>query len=278
MTSRGVADLALAVRYGRTRLIRSVVSAPFAVQRALYLDDHIPDMAFVILANPGPGILQGDRLTISVEALPDSKAHITDQSASKVHAMPDYPATQDTTLTVGDRAYLEFLPEPVIPFEGARIGLATDVIVAAGGTLVYQEIIAPGRSAFEENLNYEYLQNLLRISRPNGRLMHQEAYRLQPRARSPRSSIVLGFTETPVFGSLLIVTSLVEAKTLRDVLRQVWVGERVKVGVSTLPLRCGVGIKVIGSRLHEVKSTLTTLASRARERILGFALPSCRKY
>ncbi len=123
--TQGLADLELAVRGERTCLARKRVAPPLVVQRALYLDQALPDMAFIYLANPTAGILQGDHLKIRVKVAPGAKAHLTTQSATKVFAMPDGSALQETELTVEKGGYLEYLPDQLIPFRGARFSQRT---------------------------------------------------------------------------------------------------------------------------------------------------------
>ena len=143
-TSLGVAELAFGFRHGRTRLVTSMVRAPFVVQRPFYLDSVHDEMAFVFLANPTAGIFQGDIQRISVAVGPAARAHGTNQSATKVHAMPEGFAWQETELLIENDGYLEYLPEPIIPFKGARFGQRTRITVASTGSLLYGEILHRG--------------------------------------------------------------------------------------------------------------------------------------
>lgn len=276
-TGRGAVDLTLASRSGRTRIVERWATWPLAIQRALYLDDRLRDMAFVMLVNPGPGILQGDHQTIRVEVKANARAHVTNQSATKLHRMPDSGAAVQTTLIVGDGAHLEYLPEPVIPFAGTRITQQTRITVASSGTLFFWEITAPGRVAFGESLEYEHLRNDLTISRPDGQALCREAFLLQPRLRSLRSAVVAGPVDHPTLGSLWIVSSRPDAAVLRDRLREAPIPDGARVGITTLPFDAGVGVKVIGPQLQVVKSILTSLAARARDLALGSPLTLCRK-
>ncbi len=293
----GSACLTFAVRDGRTRLVRSRIRPPLAVQRALYLDDLLPGMAFVFLANPTAGIFQGDRQRITVEVQPGAKAHVTNQSASKIHAMPDSSASQDTNLAVADNAYLEYLPEPLIPFRGSRFRQETHITVSDTGTLLYADITAPGRVARGEALDYDCLENRLTVSRPGGGPsdvepfcsvpLYHEAYRLEPRTSRLRTSAVLGKFDAPTLGSLLIVTGIIPAPELAEKLRKVinsaadkceGISRELNLGATCLPGDCGVGIKVIGAETQAVKSALTMLASAARRLLIGAPLPPSRKY
>jgi hypothetical protein len=50
------------------------------------------------------------------------------------------------------------------------------------------------------------------------------------------------------------------------------------IGATCLPGDCGVGIRVIGAEVQQVKSVLTMLASSARLQLIGAPLPPSRKY
>ena len=53
-------------------------------------------------------------------------------------------------------------PEPLIPFEGARFRQRTSITVAATATLMYWEILSPGRTAVGEGFAYDCLEHTLR--------------------------------------------------------------------------------------------------------------------
>ncbi len=293
----GLADLTFAVRHGRTRLVKSRVHPPLAVQRAMYLDNLLPDMAFVFVANPTAGIFQGDHQRITVEVQPGAITHVSNQSATKIHAMPDSAAYQYTNLSVADNSYLEYLPEPLIPFRGSRFRQETRITVSEAGSLLYAEITAPGRVARGEVLEYDWLDTRLTVSRPScaplcggpvyGEPIYHEAYRLEPQANHLRTSAVLGKYDAPTLGSLLIITATIPAPELAAELRKVinpsvdgieGMSLDLSIGATCLPGDCGVGIKVIGPGTQAVKSALTLLASASRRLLIGSPLPPSRKY
>ena len=292
---KGLADLT--VRHGRTRLVKSRVHPPLAVQRALYLDNHLPDMAFVFVANPTAGIFQGDHQRIAVEVQPGARAHVTNQSATKIHVMPDSAAYQYTNLSVADNSYLEYLPEPLIPFRGSRFRQETRITVSETGSLLYSEITTPGRVAHGEVLDYDWLDTRLKVFRPScgptdgspgyGDPIYYEACRLEPKANPLQTAAVLGKNDAPTLGSLLIITAVIPAPDLVAELRRVInpaengveaMSSDLSIGATCLPGDCGVGIKVIGPGTQAVKSALTLIASASRRLLIGSPLPPPRKY
>ena len=89
--------------------------APYMAQRALYCDDGVPGLAHVFMITTTGCLLQGDRLALEIQLGPRAQAHVTTQSATKIHTMDANYAAQTQTITLGEDSYLELLPDPLIP-------------------------------------------------------------------------------------------------------------------------------------------------------------------
>lgn len=109
------------------------------------------------LHNVSGGILGGDQLTVSACLEESTQVQLTSTGATRVYRhRPDYTiATQLTHLQVRQGALLEYLPDPLIPFAGARFRQQTRIELAADAGLFYWEIIAPGREAHNELFAYD---------------------------------------------------------------------------------------------------------------------------
>ena len=284
---QGVADLTLALRQGRTRLARCRTRPPLVVQRALYPDEALPDMAFVYLANPSGGLFQGDQIDVSVQVASGAKAHVTTQNATKVYTMPGGAAHQSVSLSVADDGYLEYMPDAIIPFKDAHLVQETTIEVAPGGTLLYWEIIAPGRVAMGESFDYTRLTNRLTVQGHLGQPTYREAYSLSPKSLSPLGLGVLGrepadsrqLPTARTLGSMLILANVPGVgpllEKLQDAVRS-W--NDVKAGVGRLPQGDGLAVKVIGAETATVQRALTRSWSLARKQLMGKDVPSLRKY
>jgi urease accessory protein len=279
----GLADLELAVRGGVTRLVKSHINPPLLVQRALYLDPALPDMAFVYLVNSTAGILQGDRLRVDVEVAEGAKAHLTTPSATKIFAMPNGAAHQETQMTVGNGAYLEYLPDQIIPFSGARFSQSTSITVAPDATLIYGEIISPGRVDRGETLAYDCLKSRLAINGSDGAPIYHENFSITPQARFPMGIGILGSGTAPTLGTLLAVTGAPVAAALLDRIRGCLedlkgVDEGSRFGVTLLPGGAGVALKITAPSAGMIRNTLRVAWHEVRQETLGVGLPDLRKY
>ena len=101
-------------------------------------------------------VVQGDRLDIAITVGAGAMAHITTQSATKIHQMDANFAAQSQQLILADHAYLELLPGPVIPHRHSRFRTHSQAIVAASATLIYAEILLPGRKYHGAGELFEY--------------------------------------------------------------------------------------------------------------------------
>ena len=283
----GVADLTLEVRAGRTRLTGARTKPPLQVQHTLYPDDSAPDMAYVFLANPTGGLLENDRHEISVSVGAGARGHVTTQSATKVHTMPHGAAVQRIALNVAGGGYLEYLPDPLIPFRNASLVQRVDITVEPGAALVYCDTITPGRVARGEAFQYRRLSNRLAVRRQEAHPVYHEAFDITPDADGlpgvgTLASLCQNVAEDaapPTLGSLLILCDSPKSGVILDQAREHLARNRdVQAGASLLPDAAGVGVKMIGADCSAVQAAAHGVWSIARRALLGTTPQSRRKY
>ncbi len=283
----GSVELVLEQRAGQTRLTHCRTRPPLLVQQALYPDEAAPDLAHVFLANPTGGLLQNDRHHIAVSVGDGARAHVTTQSATKAYTMPEGVAEQRVSLNVASGGYLEYLPDPLIPYQDASLIQEIEITCEPGGALLFSDVIAPGRVAMGESFRFRRLSNRLTLWGRGGRPVYREAFDLDPRAGDLTGTGVLGFggrqdaddASARTLGSMLIVCDSRCAVSMLDQVRHA-LGQcpRVRAGCSMLPDSHGVGVKMIGRDCASVQTALKRVWSIARWELLGVAAPALRKY
>lgn len=122
---------------GETYLARQYAGFPFHVSRALQLDEEPAGMATVVLQSLGAGLLQGDRLTMAIEARAGASAHVTTQGSSVAHAMVREEARQDARIVVRQGAFLEYLPRPMILFPQADVTTSLEIVLHRDATAMW---------------------------------------------------------------------------------------------------------------------------------------------
>ena len=282
-TYQGSVELTLAQRDGRTRLVRSRTRPPLQVQRTLYPDQGLPHLALVMLANPTGGIFQDDHHRISVVVEPGAAAHLTTQSSTKVYSMPNGQARQDVHLEVAAGGYLEYLPDPVIPYQNSDLEQHTTLSVAPGGTLVFRDILTPGRIAMGESFRYRRIANHLESLEGKGHTAYRESFEIVPSRHSPLARGVLGVPpaghQGNTLGSMLVISDAPHLQALLEEIQEALPRcQGVSAGATRLPNGAGLGIRAIGPETAAVQAAFKHCWGLIRRHMLAVDLPYLRKY
>ena len=247
---------------------------PFIAQRALYPDTSLPDQAWVFIITTTGCVLQGDRFAFDVSVGPGARAHVTTQSATKIHSMDANYAVQAQTVTLADDSYLELLPEPLIPHRRARFLSDTRITMAPTASLLYAEIVQPGRKYHHaaEAFGATLLSLAVEAKRPDGRLLCSEKLLIEPASRPVRQTGVMG--EFDVFGNVLLLTppdcaQRIHARVEADLDLEAGVAS----GACVLPNDAGLIFKALGRETAQVKAEVRKFWGIAREEITGKPLP-----
>jgi urease accessory protein len=162
----------------RTVLSESCCEAPLKVVRAFALADGA---ALVHLHNVSGGLLGDDHLLLSVRLRENAKVQLTTTGATRIYRAREAasPATQQTEISLAANSFLEYLPDPIIPFAGARFSQRTTIQLGSGAGLFWWEILAPGREAHGELFDYDSVEMKSDVI-AEGRLISRERVKLEP--------------------------------------------------------------------------------------------------
>lgn len=168
----GVLELALACdEHGRTGVADLFQRDPC---RALFPYPETDDLFQAVMLTTSGGLTGGDRVAARVSARPAARALVTTQAAEKIYRARDEAAELAVNLTVGAGAWLEWLPQETILFEGARFRRETHVELAETARLLAAEIVVFGRTARGERITVGEYRDRWRIRR-GGRLIWADA-------------------------------------------------------------------------------------------------------
>ena len=261
-------------RDGRTILADLDSRTPFLAQRALHCDDALPDMAWLFMITTGGCVLQGDRLALDVFLGPGARAHVTTQSATKVHSMDANFAQQTQSFTLGEGTYLEFLPDPLIPHRQARFANDTRIVIDPTASMLCSEIVQPGRKHHhpDECFGATLLSLATVASRPGGALLFSEKLVIEPLRNPMRQSGVMdGFD---VFGNVILCTPVdVADRVHARIAAEVDLEEGVAFGACRLPNDAGLAYKILGRETAQVRGKVREFWEVARHEITGAAIP-----
>lgn len=248
--------------------------APLIVQQALYWDEGMPGLPCVSIISNAGGILQGDRYAIEIELEPGTQAHVTTQAATRIHEMDANYATQTQNLTLGAGSYLEYIPHPVIPHSHARFVQHTEISIDPTATLVYSEILMPGRKYYGtgELFHYDLFSSTVHAARPDGASLFTEKFVIEPHRSSVSRLGAMGSFH--VFGNVILLTPRIHADRLFDAVEPAFDKEtELAYGACRLPNDAGLLFKVLGMETAPVRDTIRKLWALARQEVTGASLP-----
>lgn len=275
----GVLDMSFACRGDRSVLAHLYRKPPLLVQQALYWDEYLPGLPCVYIITTSGCVLQGDRLDVSVTVGADAMAHVTTQSATKVHRMDANFAAQSQRLTLAENAYLELLPGPVIPHRHSRFITHTRATVAESATLLSVELLQPGRKhhGAGELFQFDLYSSTLTANRPDGTPLFTEKLVAEPWRHPVRQAGVMG--KFDVFANVTLVTPQPAAERIFErVVPGADGGGECVAGASYLPNDAGLVYKVLGMETEPVKSKVRTFWDLVRREVTGAPIPAARPW
>jgi urease accessory protein len=173
---RAVGRVGLAVKAGadgRTRIDRAFQEGSLKVRFP-----HTDSGRFeAVLINTAGGLTDGDVFAVTATAPANTALTLTTQAAEKVYRAAGADARLDVTLTLGDGATLNWLPQETILYDRGRLARTLTIEMAASARLVACEVLVLGRTAHGETVRAGRLADQWRIRR-DGRLVHADAFRI----------------------------------------------------------------------------------------------------
>jgi urease accessory protein len=261
---------------GKTSVKRQYSKVPLYTQRALYLEEALPSMAYMYIISPSGGILQGDRYRMEITLKNEAMAHLTTQGATRVYRMEKNFATQIVNIDVGEGCYLEYVPDQIIPYRDSRFYQAANLKVHDTATLVYSEMVTPGRVASGEHFDYDicYMKAVGKNQTNNVRFY--DVAILEPKRRNMGAFGILESSDT--FGTVYVLTETKFVPDLNEKINQaLQTMTGVKGGASILPSNSGVLVRLLGTTASDLRSTMFEVVRSVRKVVLNAPFSGIRK-
>jgi urease accessory protein len=211
------ADGALELGYradgGTTRIAHLFQSDPC---RALFPRGEVDDIGQTVLLTTSGGLAGGDRIRMQAHFGPEARQVVTPQAAEKIYRAINAATEIDVALKVEAGAWLEWVPQETILFDGARLRRRFGIDVAAGGGVLAGDILSFGRAAHGESYKGGLLFDRWDV-RLDGRLAWADRLRLD----APKRALAhpAGFGAARAYGTILLAG--VDAARHLDAVREV---------------------------------------------------------
>jgi urease accessory protein len=261
---------------GKTVVKEQYSKVPLFTQRALYLEESIPSMAYIYIISPSGGILQGDRYRMDIKLKNNAYSHITTQGATRVYRMENNFATQIVNVVVDDGCYFEFVPDQIIPYRNSRFYQTVNLNVHDNATMVYSEMIVPGRVASGESFEYDICYMKALAKNQKGRIRFIDIAILEPKKRNLKTLGILGNFD--VVGSMYILTMAKYVAELNEEINSsVQKFFKISGGATILPYNSGVLVRMLGSVASDLRNAMYEVIRITRKIILNASFSGIRK-
>lgn len=244
---------------------------PIIVQQELYFDREWKELPCVYILSSGGANLDGDRYQQDIYLKKDSFAWVSTGAATKISEMKRNYSGMRQNITLEEGAYLEFMPEPVIPCRHARFICDTDLTVHPTATLFYSEVYMGGRKYYEkpESFVYDILSVCCKGLRPDGTRLFREKFVVEPeRLLNPRQLGIMG--KFDIFANVIVMTPPDKAEEIYARTTPILdMKQMIATGITRLPNQAGVLFKVLGMETGPVKKLVREFCSTVRETVKG---------
>ncbi len=160
-----VINLQVILKDDRTVLKDCYFTAPFKVMNPFLLESGV---LRIMLMSTSAGIMAGDHQEMNINIEDNAAVEIISQSYEKIHKMDSGKATRISTIHVGGGAYLNYNPQPTIPYANSAFENTTNIYLKDNTSkLIYNEILSSGRVFYGESFAYTFFKNDIQIFQNN---------------------------------------------------------------------------------------------------------------
>ena len=257
----------------RSYLRRQYASYPFHVCRAQFQDRDLPGLPTLYIQSCAGGVYEDDRLELALAMREKAEAHVSTQSATIVHGMPNGTAKQGTRIHCDRGAYLEFLPDPQILFPGSRYQSATRIRLGEAATCVVSDAFLRHDPEGRGEMFSAYSSEIA-IENASGETMAIDRLKIDGTSR-PSCPGILGAYEAQ--GTLVVAGTDRLPSGLRDELQKIRFDRgEAAIGFTQLPKSAGVLVRILAADGAALKRAMHATWCAARLVLKG-SLPLERR-
>lgn len=257
--------LRFAARAGRTAMVERRHEGPLRVQKPLYPEGTI---CHGVVLHPPAGVAGGDLLDIDIALQPGTHAVLATPGATKWYKSLGRDAAQQVRIEVAAGARLDWLPQENIVFDDARARIATDVVVAPGGSAIGWDAVVLGRLASGERWASGTLRLDTRVAGPDRTLWIEQSHF---DAASPLRGALAGMDGLPILGTLWAVGQGATQELAESLAERLPYRADLRAGVTclTAPGQSMLLLRVLGADMEAVRRLMIDAWSTLRMPIHG---------
>jgi urease accessory protein len=270
----GALRLGFERRRGQTVLAERRFTLPLQALDAVPLDGA--GSVCLMLLNPTGGLVGGDHLKTEIALGPDTHVCLTTPSATKVYRTLGPPAIQETAITIGEGAILEYVPDHVIPHPGSVYHQSLTVEMSPSSRAITVDAFAIGRLARGERWRFAEMDNRIAVS-SLGQPLFLDRMRLDP---SSQTLTALGAMES--FGYLATVCLFADGvedweSIVRSLQEELFKSPSIRGAASPLS-RGGCVVRLMAHSAPDLTQAVRNIWTLARRLLLGLPAVDLRKW
>ena len=260
----------------KTVITKQFSQVPLQIQRAVYPENSLPGMAYLYIISPSGGILQGDRYKTDIMMKNNAVSHITTQGATRIYSMNSNSASQMMNITLDENCYLEYIPDQIIPYQNSRYYQKVNLNIHDDATLIYSEVLTPGRIAMNESFDYDICYLRTYCKNQNNRFRCLENMKIEPKKYDMKTRGVLG--KYNIVGTVYVLTKKEKIQKLEEIINEkIQKSELITSGTSILPNESGIIVKILGNNTEDIFEKIYDIVKITRKEILDAGFTKLRK-
>jgi len=260
----------------KTVITKQFSQVPLQIQRAVYPENSLPGMAYLYIISPSGGILQGDRYKTDITMKNNAVSHITTQGATRIYSMNSNSASQIVNITLDENCYLEYIPDQIIPYQNSRYYQKVNLNIHDDATLIYSEVLTPGRIAMNESFDYDICYLRTYCKNQNNRFRCLENMKMEPKKYDMKTRGVLG--KYNIVGTVYVLTKKEKIQKLEEIINEkIQKSELITSGTSILPNESGIIVKILGNNTEDIFEKIYDIVKITRKEILDAGFTKLRK-
>ena len=217
--------------------------------------------------------MQGDRYKTDIILRNNSTCHITTQGATRIYSMNSNSASQMVNITLDENCYLEYIPDQIIPYQNSRYYQKVNLNIHDNATLIYSEVLTPGRIAMNENFDYDICYLRTYCKNQNNKFRCLENMKIEPKENNMKIKGILG--KYDIVGTVYVLTKKEKLQKLEKMINEKI--EFITSGTSILPNESGIIVKILSNSKEEIYEKIYEIVKITRKEILGADFTKIRK-
>jgi urease accessory protein len=185
-------------------------------------------------------------------------------------------ASQIVNITLDENCYLEYIPDQIIPYQNSRYYQKVNLNIHDDATVIYSEILTPGRVAMKEIFDYDICYLRTYCKNQNNKFRCLENMKIEPKSQNLKTEGILG--KFDIVGTVYILTKKEDVIKLENkISNNLEQFNDISIGTSILPNDSGIIVKILGNNTENIFEIIYKLVKIMRKEILGAEFTKIRK-